>query len=437
MKLRFFVCLSFLSFVRITCWSQENYIPGYVVLSSLDTVHGYIDQRAWDVTPEKISFKRLLNGEKKTFSAGEIQEFKTKHVRYVAADVQVEVSPQLVDELDSTSTFRFVSKRVFLEELVQGSKSLYFFANKKRRPFFYVGVNGRYELLKYKVYFKLYPNQLLNDPQPQKFVQENKTFLAEIGAYLDNCQIVNSNLKNTRYQASSLVKLFKYYSQQCGQNANIKIHEAKNPYKFRFGVRLTNSITNLRFSGDLFLSNYPGRTNFDTPTNFGFGLSGEFVHKSAKREFSVGSELIYSSLTNKGSFSVVTTPTNYSKFTTELDIAMLKFNSIARLRYPIKRLYYNVLGGVQIGYFLNQNSKKIDEILTPSMTSPTVQINTVKIFSSSLSTAIIAGTGISYDRLMFEIRYELGLAVNGPIELTSFSSEGKINSLVFIVGYNF
>ncbi|MFM7852377.1 MAG: hypothetical protein ACKO96_10795, partial [Flammeovirgaceae bacterium] len=348
-----------------------------------------------------------------------------------------EVSPHLVDELDSTSTFRFISKRVFLKELVHGTKSLYFFANQKRRPFFYVGIDERYKLLKYKIYFKLYPNQLLNNPEPQKFVQENKTFLAEIGAYLDNCQMVNSNLKNTHYQASSLIKLFKYFNQQCGQNANIKIHEVKNPYKFRFGIRLTNSITDLRFSGDLFLSNYPGRTNFDAPAKVGFGVSGEFVHNSAKREFSFGSELLYSSLNNKGSFSIITSPNNYSKFTTELDIVMLKLNNIARLKYPIKRIFYNVLGGVQIDYFLNQNSKKFDEILTPSMTTPTVKINTVEIFSSSLTTALIAGTGISYDRLMFEMRYELGLAVDGPIELTSFSSEGKLNSLVFVLGYNF
>ncbi|MFM7856502.1 MAG: hypothetical protein ACKO96_32420, partial [Flammeovirgaceae bacterium] len=84
MKLRYLVCLFFSSFFQIACWSQENYIPGYVVLSTRDTLHGYIDQRAWDVSPEKISFKSLLNGERETFSVAEIQEFKTKDVRYVA-----------------------------------------------------------------------------------------------------------------------------------------------------------------------------------------------------------------------------------------------------------------------------------------------------------------------------------------------------------------
>ena len=36
-------------------FSQENYLPGYVIKQDADTLYGYLDYRNWEKNPNKIN----------------------------------------------------------------------------------------------------------------------------------------------------------------------------------------------------------------------------------------------------------------------------------------------------------------------------------------------------------------------------------------------
>ena len=41
-------------------FSQENYIPGYVIKNNNDTVFGFVDYRNWSKNPVMVKFKKNI-----------------------------------------------------------------------------------------------------------------------------------------------------------------------------------------------------------------------------------------------------------------------------------------------------------------------------------------------------------------------------------------
>jgi len=73
-------------------YSQENYLPGYLLPSNGDTLAGFIDYRNWDKNPEKIFFKENLSDNKSDYSPNDIRGFKVLDEFYESAAVQINIS---------------------------------------------------------------------------------------------------------------------------------------------------------------------------------------------------------------------------------------------------------------------------------------------------------------------------------------------------------
>lgn len=131
------------------------------------------------------------------------------NLKLLGANVDVEVSADVVDEMDTLPTLNLEKRYIFLKQAKTGIKQLYWFIDKHKRDQIYINENNNYILLRYKRY-KWYPNKT------EIFLIENTEFRSQLATYLMNCQKVNSQLQRTTYTINSIAKLFDYFS-ECSQ----------------------------------------------------------------------------------------------------------------------------------------------------------------------------------------------------------------------------
>jgi hypothetical protein len=431
---KIFVCIILTVLIgRNELYAQANFLKGFVVTLQGDTLKGYVNDRQWDISPTSIEFKKETNEREQTFGLKDIVSFEVNAVKYLAVEVEVEVSPYLIEKMDTISTFTTKKVRVFIKQLVSGPKSLYRFADKNDHPFYYIFNEGQFELLKHKRYFR-YHLVTTHGNSAKKVILENKAYLAQVVRYLSDCMDVNRQLQYTKYDQRSLIELFELYY-RCRPNSKPSFHTKNDNYRFEMGPLLYLATPSLSFSGANFARNYPVRTSFTTSSITSIGFAGDFVFKNANRKFTLGSELIYNSLKATGNYTVFVTNDDYEKYTTQVDISIVRLNTIFRMSKNIGKVDISALTGLMLNFMVNQQNYKTDEIKNNVNTPPVVTTKKVELFSGSLNTGIIVGAGLGYKRYRADFRYEIGLAMNGPIDLIDLGTTGKINSLALVFGY--
>ena len=65
-------------------YSQENYVPGYIVKPNNDKTTGYIDYRNWEKNPSVVRFKTTIDRKPTSFKPLDIVEFGTQDEIYVS-----------------------------------------------------------------------------------------------------------------------------------------------------------------------------------------------------------------------------------------------------------------------------------------------------------------------------------------------------------------
>ena len=133
-----------------SCFSQKNYLPGYVVTLTGDTVHGNIDYRNWDKNPRIISFKPSAGDEIIQYPVTGIKKFLVLDEMYESAIVRAETSPYQFDQLNFDKELKFRTDTIFLQAVIEGEKSLYYYKDKNAKEHFYIKSGQEFELLVYK-----------------------------------------------------------------------------------------------------------------------------------------------------------------------------------------------------------------------------------------------------------------------------------------------
>ena len=190
-------------------FSQENFVPGYVIKNDADTLFGFVDYRNWDKNPNEITFKTQLEGNAISFRTTDITEFKAGEEIYVSAIVDTEISSTQLDKLTKDFQTKIRVDTTFLQTLFDGKKSLYYYKNAEGRVNFYIRQNTAFDLLIYKKYIR--------KQDGKQVVAENKKYLGQLTLYLNDCNTINSKLESTSYEKNSLIRLFQYYY-NCSQS---------------------------------------------------------------------------------------------------------------------------------------------------------------------------------------------------------------------------
>jgi len=184
-------------------FSQQNYLSGYVVKNNGDTLSGFIDYRNWDINPDKVDYKSKLEEKPIQFKPTEILEFGVKNEIYVSGTVDIEISPIDIGMLEEDPQIHIQVNTVFLQTLVKGEKSLFYYKNQDRREYFYIKYNATLELLIYKRYIK--------QREGMRVIEENNKYLGQLALYLNDCSSIQAKFENTPYRQKNLINLFHYY----------------------------------------------------------------------------------------------------------------------------------------------------------------------------------------------------------------------------------
>jgi hypothetical protein len=400
-----------------TSFCQENYLPGYIVPLSGDTLYGFIDYQNWEKNPYAISFKEKSGTIKKKYTPIDIKEFSVSDEIYESAIVKTEVSPEALNDIDKSSDLKIKIDTVFLQTMIKGPKSLYYYNNKLGKSQFYIKRDSVYELLIYKKY--------MGD---QSDISEVKKFIGQLTYYLQDCPSINSKIENAEYQKESLEKLFLYYYNGT-HSSGITFQKKTEKLRTELGVLAGLSVTSLNFTGDNNLNNLVS-SKFNSSKNFAAGIFFNIIVPRNHGRLSIYNELGYTSYSVNGFFNNTTSGTDYTNTYTTIEYSYLKMSNLLRYKYPIGKLFAFINVGVSNGLVIGgSNKQKVESKYYD--TKSDVEYNALGEIRN-YEQGILIGLGLKCKKYSFECRYENGSGITNYQEVKSRTSR-----CYFLLGYRF
>ncbi len=405
-------------FFTQTGYSQKTFKAGYIIKSNGDTIQGFIDYRKWNKNPDKINFKDSAEGAISTFTPLEIKEFGVEGDIYTSAIVDSEYSSKKIDQLEDTPGLNIRKDTVFLQTLISGDKSLYYYKNSVSNDNFYIKWDDGYELLKYKVFARTHNDQLVK--------QENRTFAAQLVNYLDGCPALSPKTRDLRYDKKSLTKLFNFYY-SCS-NADLFFKKKKEKLSLDFGLLAGVSMSTLNFSSSSFY--YLINAGYDMSTNFSGGIFLDFVMPGNQGKWSLNTELLYTSYDFTGQYKEITNDEVYTITNTEIGYSYLKLNILLRFKYPAGKAFIYINGGLANGFALSETNYK--ERITHVYGQISITEGKALEDARNYEQGFILGLGTKFNRFSIEARYE---GSNGMSEYPGLKS--AIKRYYFLFGFKF
>ncbi len=282
-------------------YSQENYIPGYIIKNNNDSLNGFIDYRKWEFNPDKISFKTSINSSSILLKSTDIIRFSIQNEIYVSGIIDVEVTSLLASDLKKDSKIIIKVDTIFLKTIIEGKKSLYYYKNHAERKNFYIKNGTDFELLVYKKYLKQHGDK--------RAIVENNRYLGQLLLYLNDCPSINKKIERTSYSIRSLKSLFIEYYECSKLLVHFLYKKEKQPLDF--GLLAGLSMTTVEFIGENF--DFLEKSDFSTSSNFTAGLFLDIGLPISQNKWSIFNELRFSSYNITGLYEEFIHENRYTK----------------------------------------------------------------------------------------------------------------------------
>ncbi|GET34952.1 hypothetical protein PbJCM13498_38150 [Prolixibacter bellariivorans] len=406
-SLSFLILITFLS---LTTYSQQNFIPGYIVTLQGDTLKGSIDYRNWDENPNKIAFKQDNEPSIHKYTPLDIKSFQVSDEIYVSAIVKASVNSRIISNLSDESNLEAKVDTTFLQTLVQGDKSLYHYKNRLGINNFYIKYHNKYILLIYNVYKLHSENKIYRD----------KRYVGQLAFYFNNAPSIKELAPHTDYTKSSLSQLFLTYYKQNSQTT--KFNKKVDNGTVEFGIVAGTTITMAEFSGgDLF--DYLTRVHIPKSVNPTAGLYLNYVIPRGQGKLSIYNELIYCSYKAVAEYN---SSINATRTNSELGFGYLSMNNMVRFKYPISRCFVFINGGITTGLKISETNQKI--VTSTYKNTKEKALDEVR----KLEFGYIGGVGLKYHRYSLEARYKRTGGSSPYVFLNS-----PVGQYFFVLGYRF
>lgn len=218
------IILSILAlFITSVACGQIQFEEGYYITQSGEKVLGLIENKDWNDNPENFNFKQNENSEIVSLSVVNVSEFGLLNLRFLKADVEIDLSRDQVRELTSQRAPNFIKKTVFLKYLQDGVADLFFYReNSVFRYFFRLNEESPKQLV-YKKFLQGDKIAVNNHYQQQLFTNLN----------CGNMTI--SEVEGISYTQTDLEKYFRNYN-TC-VNSSISNYN-KNTSKGKLSLKL-------------------------------------------------------------------------------------------------------------------------------------------------------------------------------------------------------
>ncbi|MBC8053075.1 MAG: hypothetical protein H7Y13_08420 [Sphingobacteriaceae bacterium] len=335
-----------LTIFLVNClYAQENYVPGYIIDLKGDTVKGFVDYRNWEVNPKRLNFKNDM-GVPDVYFPTNIIEFKALDEIYVGAIVEVEISPYEDRFLLEDPVPKFRRDTVFLNTMIRGKKSLYYYRSINGRHNFYTGQYPAFELLVTKKYFKKEDGRTL--------IAYNKRYIGQLSLYLNDCSDLQQMINTTTYTPPSMSKLFKHYY-NCTTYAPAFHKEVEN-IKTETGALLGASLSSLRFKGaDL---PYLSQADFTESASVAAGLFFDAILPRNQGKWSIHNELLFTNYSIDGIYTDYSNENSFTITKSRFAYSYLKVYNMLRYKYPVGGIFMHINGGISNGYALKAKQGK-------------------------------------------------------------------------------
>jgi hypothetical protein len=410
-------------FVIQTAIGQSEFQPGYIVSLKGDTLKGFVKYKIWNENLNKISFANQLDGPALLYTPTDIKEFGVKSEIYKSAIVEEETSPDNMSSLDHSSELNISIDTTFLQSLVLGPKSLYYYKNRAGKYQFYIGQDTGFKLLYYKRYFR---DQEFNGASHMA-VTENKTYVGQLTVYLQDCPEIASMIGKLKYNMKSMQGLFDFYYQKMTSNAVFRHQEEVDSREFGFIAGITMTSPTFKGKGFELLENM----DFGSSVNPSVGLFYNIVLPRNFKKWSICNEIIFNSFSTSGSYYEFDNPEKYKTTTASLGFSYIKMNNLLRFDFlAIGKMNLFLDGGISNGIIISEINEKLEESRFYSTDSSISGKVLEDIRKHELGFTI--GFGAKMKNYSFEMRGEKG---NGMSIYNNLSS--KIGRYSLLFGYRF
>ncbi len=389
--------------------AQIEYEKGYYINNSGEKTNCLIKNLDWKDNPTEFKYKLFEEDEARDNTIKSVKEFGIDGgIKYQRFEVKIDRSSELVKDLSRERNPIFNTELLFLEPLVRGKASLYYYEKGNLRRYFISINNSAPEQLVYKSY--LAKNRFKSDE-----VKKNKMYKQQLYKYLSCKDISLNQVKSIGYYTKDLVKLFKAYN-DCKGNEIDETSEAsklEKDYKL-FHISLKPGISSSS------LGVYPSNGNdrksvsFDKQLRLRFGVEFEFVMPFNKGKWALFTEPAYQSF--KGEEII-----NFNSFNPSVEVA-IDYSSV---ELPLGIRYY---------MYLNSRTKMfINAAYVIDIHGPT-ELKYEGISNLEVNTAPNLSLGVGYK---FRNTFSVELRRGFTREMFRYNSywKGNYNTISFIFGY--
>lgn len=411
-----FIILGILIFQSSFC--QENYLPGHLIALNGDTIHGFIDYRNWSKNPNKIYFSGRIDGEMHIYTPNDLIGFSVQDEIYVSAIVKTEISPTKTNELQYDPELIINIDTVFLQTMIQGSKSLYYYKGSNAKDQFYIKEDSSFNLLIYKRYLKKH--------EGTNVISVNKKYLGQLTFYFKDCPSIQSKLGNTKYNKKSIENLFLFYY-DCTQS-KVEFHKKTEKLSIEIGILAGVSLTSIKFRSD----DFDCLVNADFPlsVNFSAGLFLDVILPRNQRKWSIYNEIIFTSYKFDDRHIDYENENKYTITYTEIGYSYLKLINMLRFKYPVGNLFVYINAGISNGFAISETNYEKEESKYYSIekVKEGKALNETRKYEQGL----VFGLGTKFKKYSFEMRYEIGSGIS-----TYSALKSSTNRYYFLFGYRF
>ena len=395
--------VAFLSFFLFSAcvYAQENFMPGFVIMPTGDTLKGLIDNQNWRINPEFIRFKQREAAVVVSYYPSDIKAFAIlKEEYYESISAMFDYVSRDVKDIGLQDRQNLIQDNVFAMVVYQSELSLLRSVDKKNDELHFIirKKGAAPEALAYR--------RFLTEVNGKSSIREVNVYKSQLSAAISNgCPSLSGTISGLNYNEKSLLAFVKAYNECVGAMAAYEKKVEK--LKIQAGVVAGMSFNQLGFSGNS--GAFPDLENGDFKSSFQpvGGIWLDLIFPRNRKKWSLYNELAITSY--KTSDEYERTQGDQLSYYYENDIFFSYLKLFNALRYRVIQqengsIFFQL--GMGNGALIKKDNKKVT--VTTNLSGPYTEVGGVMPLIRTYEQSIIAGGGYSNKYGNIELRFERG-----------------------------
>ncbi|MFN8208031.1 MAG: hypothetical protein U0T82_11575 [Bacteroidales bacterium] len=375
--------------------------PGSVILKNGDSIQGLCDSREWKANPYGVDLWKTSQSKKLVFTPQNVKSYQVDGDIYISACVKSRVNAMESSLLLPDPEPRLMEDTVFLQVLVEGPRSLYYYRNKAGNDNFYFKNDSSYDLLVF--------NRYVSASNPVKVVTMNNKYMGQLKYYLRDCSGLIVDPGKLKYQSVNILKIYQAYYDCTSQSPSYIVPINKPKIEFSIIIWAASSGYEVAYS-------YTGRAMEYRTHKYRQivpSIGVEVIFPKRGYHWSLNNELSFYNVKTEGTSRFYTDEANNTLLTVQAGFKSLNINTMARYRIPYTNGSFYLNGGIVYGLVWDEIRKTHEltylggELNERSITYPK------PLYASVLG--LSAGSGVRWKNISLEYRYIIGITRSNMI----------------------